>query len=315
MNRISKFLIVLIISMSATVSFAKPMWGLTPGETYIGLDKTDVTPPEQNVPPGANKIASHTSEVDGLGVAISQSVASTDQVIVSQQNLAYTQSDYNQKYVSACKAIGESTSGSSGKNYRRDLVSTELNDISISMFKNGNRKLKGLQAMFDVYSESTFTKKNGKEYTKRVKLGKVRVFGRNNGSFGIWTRGRIKKKHITSISNDMGVYYEKDGRNRISGKEFRNVIKYGNSFTINLNGLDLLHKTKTGVDGDYEIRTVIESYVSNVGNGTATEINIGETGDDLSVAEMIENGIPVPEPATLILLSASSLLLLRRKKR
>jgi len=145
-----------------------------------------------------------------------------------------------------------------------------------------------LIASFNVLVTKEFVKKNGKKRSTNLLKGSIDISLKGDGSLKLKTKGKFKKKHIDDILFDDGLV----------------VVKLIDEV--------LYYSTRARVNQNFSIITTVTSTAQNTGYGTGSEVIFGP--GDPTIPIIFATG-EVPEPATILLLSAGTLLGLRRRRR
>ena len=132
------------------------------------------------------------------------------------------------------------------------------------------------------------TLKRNKTKIKNVFKGSIQLFVKDNGTIKYKTKGDLKKKHITQIT------------------------QLGDLFRIDFIDEFVPYTTKVKVGKEFSLITTVNSDAFTLGDGTGAEVIFGP-GDP--VIPSFLDGAPIPEPAALLLLTAGALLTLPRRRR
>ena len=172
---------------------------------------------------------------------------------------------------------------------RFGLVDELILDGEMLMSTESGHNLKGLTATFEVQITKEFERANGSTASRRFFRGRVRLKGKRNGQVRIQTQGKIKKRHISSVSIEDGLVH------------------------VAFDEVAIPFKTPILLGKDYRLTTLYSSQTRSIGAGTGAEINFSP--DVSLLPEFVELG-RVPEPVTFSLLTAGVLgLAVRRKAR
>ena len=151
----------------------------------------------------------------------------------------------------------------------------------------------GLRALFDVLitqQTDRSTRHGVKTFTRKVLAGTAELIGKKNGKVKIKTSGKIKKKHISSL------------------------VQTDDIFQIDFNEVSVPYRSRVRVGEEFTIKTRVSSQAMTQGAGTGAEVIFGPGVFELAVPGFQENG-EVPEPASMVLLAAGGLALLRKRKK
>jgi hypothetical protein len=136
---------------------------------------------------------------------------------------------------------------------------------------------KGLLASFDII----LTRENGKKVFK----GSVQLKTNKKGKVVIKTSGKIKKRHISLITEN------------------------NSTFRIDFFDVSIPYRTRVKLNEEYSIKTRVYSEATNCGDGTGAEVIFGPGAPTLPSYQ--ESG-KIPEPTTLVLLSAGAAMVFYR---
>jgi hypothetical protein len=238
--------------------------------------------------------------------------------------------------------LNEATGHTTYGKYKLVKENMSLPDVTMSLLKNSAVvDQTGLLASFNVDVDAEIaspTKKDqGRIITKRLLRGSVELIGLKNGQVRIKTRG-IKKSSIVSISNGNQTI-TKGNRRTISNKDLLQIMKTGNLFTIELEGLSIPFKICT--NKDFTIVTKLTSNATNIGAVSGAEVKFtpeesfllpsllappsAYSGSGVDTAEGAEtilyqhvysysNTSAVPEPTAMALLLVGGAMYLPRYK-
>ena len=147
------------------------------------------------------------------------------------------------------------------------------------------RDLRGLRASLEIIVTQDRLDRDGNPRlkrdgttirTKRVFRGMVELRGTKKGKIKIKTKGKIRKKHISDISAEVG-----------------------GLFRISFVDMSLFYKIGARVGQDYTLSTFVNSQVTTTGEATGAEINFLPVGSHIPLFQ--ETG-QIPEPGAVLFL-------------
>ena len=180
-------------------------------------------------------------------------------------------------------------------------------DGSLLLLKpEGQKNLSGLLATFEIVANRVFEREtlNGtKKITRRIFKGAIDLIGRKNGKIGIRTRGKIRRRDITAVSNENETV-EKFKR-VIRYRDIKRIQQEGDLFQIDLSELEIPYRFLARVGREIGLEIQLTSYVSTLSGDSGAEVIFLPAEAVLPEFQQIAD---IPEPGTLALLLAGGMI-------